>query len=517
MEKKREKEIDFKLTSEADSAELIEEVLPELIASEEENTEPIESPKENAKSQSAALVNKQSANSASQRVLTQGTASSEAPILSAKKRRVTFRAVLIGVTALAIGAGLTQTWRWYRDAPRSELRTVEFSTPTFLGGLIGDPDAAFAVQMVPVLVNDYTTSGNPKYGGMVTEVQKQFAFEATRRFIENSPGDKSLSILTMGTALSARGQSAEAVRTMRPLIDKTDNPAMKGYLGLLLHLTGDLPASLTELDKGIAYAKTGKVWMSDSGSSNIYTLKSAVLRAMGRPEEALAVLDSPECAEWFKTGSYNRESMLLTKAAAYLHLGQPDKAIKLACECKQLNHMILSTAYLMKGDYGEAITQADQSYLALSRIYSQQGRLTEALEYAKLADSAVDSMTTREQHVFVLNQLKHFKDALSISNDLAEYSKLSNASGSAEALVQIHADRAYAFAELGDTRNALLEANLALGNNPGCRQALEAARLASTKSNDLANAARFENRLRQLKSTRDVRPVAFSTKNDKKD
>ncbi len=162
-------------------------------------------------------------------------------------------------------------------------------------------------------------------------------------------------------------------------------------------------------------------------------MKAAVLRAMGQPEAALNYLDS-EFSKDYKNYSYYADEMRSAKAAALIHLGQYDKAIALACQAKELNRMVLSTAYLMKGDYNEALTQAGDCYLALSRIYSQQGTLGEALKYAEKADAGIDSITTREQRVFVLNQMKRYKEALALSANLTEYAKLRNGSGSLEAM-----------------------------------------------------------------------------------
>ncbi len=511
MEKKREKEIDFKLKPEDDASRLTEEPLPELIPSEA-IAGAATVPESNDVETASQVVEESMQTSAKEQSSehSQNDAGRNRPVFS----RVAFRSMLIGLACLAIGAGLTQAWKWYSNAPRTAHPSVEFLTPTVLWGLVGDPDAAFAIQMVPALADEMRSSGpEMKAQIFVPEVQKQTSFDAVNRYLTQSTGDKSLSTLAMGTTLSASGRTVEAVQTVRPLINRTDNPIMKGYLALLLGLSGDLPGSLIEVNKGIEAGKTGKVWMYQSSLHTLYTMKANLLRSMGRPAEALAVLVSPECVECFKNNSWETDSLSLSKAAVYLQLGQPDKAIVLACQSKELNRMILSTAYLMKGDYSEALTHAQNSYLALSRIYSQQGRLDQALKNAEKADSAINSIITKEQRVYVLNQLKRYREALAISSDLTEFTKLNSANGSMDAMVQIHADRAVAFAHLGDAHNAILEANLALACNPNCRRALEAAKLASTILGDLAKVAEYQNRLNELGSRPDVRPVSFSSQN----
>ncbi len=498
MEKKREKEIDFKLKTEDDSSGLPEDALPELIPSEESAD-----PATVSDPPTPPALQK-----STERLQNSGVNNKRSPFSS-----VTFKSVVLGLAFLAVGAGISQSWKWYWNAPRIDHQSLTFLAPTVLGGLVGDPDAAFAMQMVPVISSDVQSgSKHMKAEIFVSDLQKQTSFNALQQFVTQSSGDKSLSTLALCTTFSARGKSAEAVDASRPLIDGTQNPIMKCYLALLLGLNGDFPGCLTELNKGIASGSSGKLWVDESSRRTLYTMKSNVLRAMGRPDESLAALNSPQCAESFKDTS-DSDSLLLCKAAAYLHLGQPDKAIVLACQGKELNRMILSTAYLMKGDYTEALTQAQDVYLALSRIYSQQGRLDEALKYADKADAAVNSVTTREQQVFVLNQLARYKDALAISDDLSEYSRLRSATGSMEAFVEIPADRALAFAHLGDVRNAMYEANLALGNNPNCRTALEAAKLASTKRGDLVKVAQYEDKLKHLVSPPNLRPIAFNSKN----
>ncbi len=269
MEKKQEKEIEIKLRAESDSPGSAEETRPELIPAAEGCVDdtmlpdaPVSAPESapalvpepapaSVPEPASASVPEPATSEPGKEPATAGASVQEPQSSTADKGtasiKLTSRYVLIGLSLLLLAGSLAQAWSWYVLAPRPDRAAAHFMTPALLAGLVGDPDAAYAIQMMPVMISDVSIGDKHQIGAMdVPELQKLNSFEALQQFIAHSSGDKSLSTLAMSTTFSARGKAADAVRTVRPLIDSTGNPIMKGYLAMLLCLNNDLPGALTE-------------------------------------------------------------------------------------------------------------------------------------------------------------------------------------------------------------------------------------------------------------------------------
>lgn len=424
-------------------------------------------------------------------------------------KRPQYLAVFV-VTFLVLVFGCVGNFaHWYWNAPRHESPVTPFLTPAILTGCIGAPDAAYSLPLLPEVLRTFDEDDVATRSQRANR-EKFFTLGMANlnRFLERSgPMDQPISLLTKCTLLCKMGEPAEAARLFRPLADKYDSPMLKLYQGVFLTLSEDFKEAIGQLDEGAALAKSGKGTIHSSSFYHLWILKAEILQAMGRPEDALAVLNSPGLSE--RMANYATDNLQESKASVYLQLNQPDKAIVTACQVKKLDHFILSAAYLMKGDYDEAKNHAMDSDLALSRYYSNVGKLDEALKFAKNADRDSHTVVTREQVVYVLNQMARYKEALALSQNISGFCFLRSLPGAWQAIPTLRADRAYALAKSGDAKGALTEANKVLKNNPFSRMALEAARLAYQTLGDRVNEALCAKRIKELKNNVDFRPMPY--------
>lgn len=404
--------------------------------------------------------------------------------------------------------GIGYFMQWYVKAPRHEMPSTLFTTPALLTGTVGAPDAAYSLLLLPEVVDLVDEES-------ITPAQKAnhdkhltLGLANLNKFLAHAnSADQPMSVLTKCTLLCKNGEAGEAARLFRPLAEKYASPLLKLYAGAFLMLSGDLHEAIEQYDKGAALAKMGKGSINSSTYYQFWTMKAEVLQAMGRPSDALSVLESPDLSEYIS--SVSTDTLLKNKASVYLQLNQPDKAIVAACQMKKLDRFILSAAYLISGDYREALNQAGDSDLSLSRYYSSLGKFEEALKHAETADRDSHTVVTREQVVYVLNQMGRYKEALALSQNISAFSQLRAIPGDWIAILVLRADRAYALAKSGEARSALEEASKVLKNNPFSRTALEAARLSYATLGDRAAEQMFAKRIEELKNKSDFRPLPF--------
>lgn len=416
--------------------------------------------------------------------------------------RKTFLVVVLGALAVCANNGLKSFW----SSPISS-QSIVFLGPSIFSAWCGELDSANALQALPTMAVEVSSTG------AALPPQRRAAVVASlERFVGSAPVEKRLmSTLVDAVMLAVNGKSDRAAVLLREL--DSNSPLVSGFHAAVQTMIGQYPAALETCDRGIRVLETSSGSFAPSTYDALWSVKAEILIAMGRPEDALRVLELPGFPEKYKEDALKRDNILEAKAAAYLRSNQPDQAIKVACQMRQLNHMILSTAYLMEGDIAEAEQHAGKSYLALSKIYSKTGRLEEALKYAKLADQANLGVAGREQHVFVLNQMGRFREAIALSTDLAALPKVPFLLESMHNMPELHADLAWAYAKLGEIRQAREHANWALNVDPNCRQALEAERLVSQITGDKEKYEAYDSRLKNLQADLYDRPVLFTNKN----
>ncbi len=507
MDKRAEKEIEIEIKLTPESEKLSsEEPLPELVTPTSELPDQVAecSPKE-----SQPLT--ASTNPAIDRK-TDGQAGADKKVahMSPWFKRRKYRAVFVVVSLVLLAGCASYFSQWYGSAPRHSRPMTMFMVPTILSSWVGDPDTAYTLQLLPeLMVTERDEKGMTPSQHDIHEKLSTIGFDDMRHFLEQSKGaDRPMSTFTECVMLSRAGKTAEAARLFRPLLEKYSSPLLNLYQGIFLTLDGQMHDALVQFDKGMALANAGRGSIHSTSFYYFWIMKAATLQSMGKPAEALSVLESPELLERIKSAPV--DTLAPSKASVYLQLGQPDKAIVTACQMKKLDRFILSAAYLMKGDYDEALTHSKGSDLALSRYYSSLGKLEVALNHAESADKSLDTVVTREQRVYVLNQMGHYKEALALCQEMDKYSHFRTLEGAWQAIPVLHADRAYAYAKSGDAKNALAEANEVLKNNPFSYTALEASRLASAKLGDKVNEELYSKRINELKNKSDYRPLPFS-------
>ncbi len=424
------------------------------------------------------------------------------------KSAVRKTAAIIGIVALLVAAsnGLKAFWN---SAHSGQLMVLE--GPAIISAWCGDPDAANGLLALPLMMSEL--SDNDSIKNIISPQRRAGVLASVDKFVAQTPVDKrTMTTLIDGIVEAGNGNPVKAAALLEEM--KSDSPLVIGMHAAVLPMTGDYGGALKEAERGIQLTMAKKTHNYTYGAySSLWFVKAQVLLAMGRAAEALKVLEMPGFPESLKETALKDDSVLQVKAASYLKLRQPDKAIVTACQMSRLNHMLLSTAYLMKGDFREATQHAYKSSLALSKVYSQTGRLDDALKYAKTADDAHFGVAAREQHVFVLNQMGRYREALAICADLSTLTNIDNLMESLHIMPELHADMAWAHAKLGHAKEALEHANWVLKVEPTCRQALEAAKAASQLTGDLDAYRNYDTRLRNLSSNLYDRPVLFSDKN----
>jgi tetratricopeptide (TPR) repeat protein len=422
--------------------------------------------------------------------------------LSHSTFRKTFALIAFSASFVAVNNGLKSFW----NSPMAPQLTV-FGGTSIFSAWCGDPDAAYALQSLPLVINDLSIDPQNTRGA-ISPARRAALIASLDRFVGNSPvGSRELSKLTHAIVLANNGRPKEAAALLAEL--QSENPLVSSLRASVLAMIGDYPAALAECDRGIDFVASSKGMFGSSSCETLWELKAQILLAMGRPEEALSVLELPNFPESSREWALKQDSIKNLKAAAYLKLGQPNQAIITACQAGRLNHTLLSIAYLMRGDIQEAKQQAGDSSLALSRIYSQSGQLQEALKYAKLADDAKFGLHAREQHVYVLNQLGRYREALALCQDLSKFAKVNYLTEIMEHKPQLYADMAWSYARLGQSKEALALAESVLNNNPSNKQALEAAKLASQLDGNNTAVEEFDKRLKALNPHFYNRPIIF--------
>ncbi len=428
------------------------------------------------------------------------------PNKSFRLSRSTFRktCALIAFSAafVAVNNGLKSLW----SSPLAAQLTI-FGGASVFSAWCGDSDAAYALQEFPVMIDDLSdySGGGRK---MISPERRAAVIASLNRFVKSSgTGSHELSKFAHAVVMASNGKPLEAAHLLSDL--KAENPLVSGLLASTLAMVGDYSAALEECNRGIEIISQSKGRFDSTMCEGLWDVKAQILTAMGRPEAALTVLELPQFPEFFKEPALKRDSIKSMQASNYLKLGQADKAIVTLCQSSTLNHVLLSAAYLQKGDIAEAKQQAGDSRLALSRIYSQTGDLDKALQYAKAADDAKFGLHAREQHVYVLNQMGRYREALALCNDLTEFEKLKYLSEIFESMPQLNADMAWSYARLGRSKEALALAESVLKINPSNRVALEAAKLASHLTGNVAGYEEFDKRLKYLNPYLLDRPTLF--------
>lgn len=426
----------------------------------------------------------------------------------ARFSKTTIRKTLVASVLVALLVAASNGLKSFWSSPISS-QSVVFMGPSIFSAWCGEFDAANALQALPTMATEVSSTGS------FLPARRRAAVEAClERFVGSTPvGKRAMSTVVDAVLLAAKGNPGQAVELLGGL--DSDSPVVSGFHAAVLTIMGQYPAALETCDRGIRAVEASRGAFSPTTYDALWTIKAQTLIAMGRPDDALKVLDLPGYPDRYKEEALKRDSFLEARAAALLRLNQPDQAIIVACQMRRLNHMILSTAYLMKGDVSEAEQHAGKSYLALSKIYSQTGRLDQALKYAKLADQADLGVAGREQHVFVLNQLGRFREVIALADDLIALPKVEFMVDSIHNMPKLHADIAWAYANLGDVRQAHEHANWALHVDPGCRRALEAERLAGKLAGDMKKYQEFDSRLMNIKPVLYDRPVLFTSKNSR--
>ncbi len=533
MEKKAEKQNDFILKPESDEVATSGDVLPELVSSPESTeleskpsadlgTSPTSDdpqpsdPLAESFSIDPSPINpsidpKHARDTLEKTDIFASVKSEKKPVLPAFVRQTLLPLLIVFLVVIIVLIPIKNAMVWYQEAPRTSYPGAVSFVPSIFTAWIGDADASYALQLAPIMMKDSDEKADER---------KQFrniTLTNAERFLQqtgNAP--QSLTRIAGSLALTSEGRSKEAADIIQVVADNASNPMIKAYHALLLAANGDMKTALSEVDRGLALDQKGEKYISYTNSFFLWWEKAQILQAMGKPAEALALLNSPECLASTKDGSMSGPGdVLVSKASAYLQLGEPDKAIALYEGIKAPNHIVLFLAYLLKNDYDRAFREAAEisstPNLALSRIYSQKGQLEQALDYAEKAEMKSRNLLTLEQHVHVLNQLGRWKESLTISQNPSAFANLINLSSPGiQCQSELHALRAEAYANLGESANALVEAKMALNINPDCRRALEAARLASSNLRDPGKVEFYESQLRHLTTPINYRPVFFT-------
>jgi tetratricopeptide (TPR) repeat protein len=522
VDKKAEKQTDFILKPEGGDSSSVENGIPELVANDSTSSD-------TTAHALSPVANEQHSESA-----VQNSVSAPLPrAVKEKRKSLPFfrrrpRPALLAVLALLIlWIPLQHATNWYFTAPRPSrpMDAPPFVVVPLLAVVtawVGEPDASYAFQLAPVMMHNAKFFGKPDAKEMGEEKElRKIGLGNIDSFIQQSAAkDHQLSILAKSMALYTSGRSAEAAIEIESVTSGARNPMLKSYRAGLLAVGGDLYGALAELNKCIAMVElTGRRTFY---YHQIYPWiqKAHLLMAMGRPEDALATLNSPFLISLAEQRVGSRADILLCKAAVYLQLGEPDKAIAVLNDSPDSalaqDQILLSTAYLMKAEYSKAVEAAkdsSQTDFALSRIYSNQGAFNKALTYAEKADKELGTLYSLEQRVYVLNQLGRYADALALSKNLFPHTESGAgiSGGDLKAQPEMHADRALAFVKLGMPKEALVEAGIALRRNENCRSALEAARLASLSLGDRAGVAFYDSMLKKNHLPPGYRPI-FQTK-----
>jgi tetratricopeptide (TPR) repeat protein len=252
--------------------------------------------------------------------------------------------------------------------------------------------------------------------------------------------------------------------------------------------------------------------MAVSNEANMYSVKSDLYLAMGQPQQALDVLLSPDCIQASSSSygaDYKETSRKMGLASVYGRLGKFDKMLELANSISDANNAraIKAVAYTLQNNLAAATEQAhnitdregNRKEMLLSCIYSKQGKFEQALKYADAAREKRADLAWLEQRLFLLNKLGRYKEVLSDSNNFNSFLTWHNWTfGIIGKIPSIHADRAQAFWRLGQAKQALAEAQLALSLNPNSMTALHVAADASKALADQAAAAAYEARIKAL-------------------
>jgi tetratricopeptide (TPR) repeat protein len=536
VEKKAEKQNDFILKPESDEAAESGEVLPELVSGPDLDVSPtleaFGAPQPSELTASAtdppidlsAESQSHSPNPSSPDLVIEPQDASDTPIETgrltgvgrAKKtakptffRQNVLPLVLVILVLVVVLIPLKNAFVWYKEAPRTFFSGGVSFVPAIFTAWVGDADAAYALQLGATAMIE----SDPKLHGEKSQFRK-ITLKNAEQFVQQTGAPQSLTRLAASLAYTSEGRPKEASAVIRGVAENASNPLIKAYDALLLAGSGDMKAALSEIDQGLAIDKKGETYFGYGNGFLLWWEKAQILQAIGKPAEALAFLNSSECLASTQKGLMNSSDLLISKSSALLQLGEPDQAIALNEGIPAPNHITLFLAYLLKNDYERAFHEAHEisgtPNFALSRYYSQKGQLAEALDYAEKAEQKSRNLITLEQHVHVLNQLGRWKESLSISQDPSTFANLMNLTASGiQCQYELHALRAEAFANLGQSATAFVEAKMALDINPECRKALEAARLASANLKDFAKVAFYDDQIRRLTTPINYRPLFF--------
>lgn len=416
-------------------------------------------------------------------------------------------ALVVGLFMLSLP--IKQAVYTYANAERPAGRQAAVFFPSILSAWFGDADSSYALQTLPTMLSLAGNKNNAE-----SRALRNNTIETLRRYW-HSGGDseKDFSRLLGTIALSSSGDAAESVRQIRPIMKRAENSMLNLYCAILMANSGDLAGAVQETDEGLRLSNAGKGQQFVAGDPTIfYAMKARLYQTMGKPEDALAVLNSAACSqavkENHKAHSDRADGVLFGKAWAYLQLGQPDKAISLFSSTRKDTKSILGIAYLMKNNIAKALSEADltppndhgKRQILLSRIYCKQGKFDQSLVSANQAEQQSPNLIALEQRVFVLNKLGRYKEALAISAHFEEQLSpwLEGEDILFRVLPDLHAGRAEAYLKTGDFANALQETQLALKMNGTLLRALQVANQASLGLRDRVSAAAYENRINAI-------------------